>query len=85
MPRGLSGVVAITAGGDYSLALFVKVLDPATDGPTFLGITADATHVTARLEDFPGQIYLVEASSDLRHWVKYGQATASADGTVRAR
>jgi hypothetical protein len=66
----------VAAGGDLSLALFDA--ESANQAPNFLGITA--TTGTVRLRGAAGQIYHLEASTNLLNWIKLDQATADPNG-----
>ena len=58
----------------------VSVMGPESLAPDFVEIKADTTSVTLRLRGSPGQVYHLEASTDLLHWVKLGTVTAASTG-----
>jgi hypothetical protein len=47
-----------------------------------LAITSDNRIVTLRLTGIPGQVYQLEASTDLLNWVKLDQTTTGSDGLL---
>ena len=85
-PAGYSGADSFTytvtdaRGATAQGTVTVTVTAPAGNGPNILGVTAGATTVTLRLAGIPNQVYQIEASTDLLHWTRIGQATAGPHG-----